>query len=82
MMPVGAARAEHDRLDEALTRLRVAAIGAFARRLGVRLEREAAAALEARYGLARTTDLVRLLARVPRPLRPLVLRCLLRGSRP
>jgi hypothetical protein len=82
MKPVGAARAEHDRLDEALTRLRVAAIGAFARRLGLRLGREAAAALEARHGLAESADLLRRLARVPRPFRPLVLRWLPRGSRP
>ena len=80
MMPVGVARAEHDRLDEALTRLRVAAIGALARRLDLRLRPEAIAGLEVRYGLARTAELVQQLARRPRPVRPLILRWLLRGS--
>jgi hypothetical protein len=81
MSPAGAAPEERARLGEALARLRVAAIGAFARRLGVRLERRAAATLEARHGLARSADLLRCLARVPWPFRPLVLRCLLRGCR-
>jgi hypothetical protein len=78
MSPAGAAPEERARLGEALARLRVAAIGAAARRLGVRLGRDTAAALVARYGLARTAELVRLLARLPRPVRPLVLRWLLR----
>jgi hypothetical protein len=80
MSPAGAAPEERARLGEALARLRVAAIGAPARRLGVRLGRDAAAALVARYGLAGAAERLRWLARWPRPIHPLVLRWLLRGS--
>lgn len=69
------------RLEEALARLRAAALAAFAARLGLRLAHEAARALEARYGLSRAAELARLLARLPAPVRPVVLRWLLRGTR-
>jgi len=82
MSPDGAAPEERARLGEALARLRVAAIGAAARRLGLRLGRDTAAALVANYGLAGAAERLRWLARVPWPFRPLVLRWLLRSSGP
>lgn len=69
------------RLEEALARLRAAALAAFAARLGLRLRHETARALEARYGLALAAERLRRVARLPRPLRPLAFRWLLRGTR-
>lgn len=69
------------RLEEALARLRAAALAAFAARLGLRLRHEAARALEARHGLAHAAEGLRRVARRPRPVRPLAFRWLLRGTR-
>jgi hypothetical protein len=70
-----------ERLAAALGRLRGAALGALARRLGLTLAPTEARMLDARYGLARSAELVRLLARLPLLLRSIGLRWLLRGSR-
>ncbi|MDW8341383.1 MAG: hypothetical protein RMK73_07880, partial [Geminicoccaceae bacterium] len=61
-------------LAAALERLRLAALRAFARRLGTPLAPEAARALARRYGLAGASKSIRRLARVPRPFRALLLR--------
>lgn len=70
-----------ERLAAALGRLRGAALAALARRLGLTLDPTAPRMLVARYGFARSAQLVRLLARLPLPLRSLGLRWLLRGGR-
>ncbi|MEJ5234049.1 MAG: hypothetical protein WHV64_17750 [Geminicoccaceae bacterium] len=69
------------RLEEALARLRAAALAAFAARLGLSLRHEAARALEARWGLAPAAERLRRVARLPRLIRPLAFCWLLRGTR-
>jgi|DewCreStandDraft_1066081.scaffolds.fasta_scaffold69994_2 hypothetical protein len=67
------------RLATALDRLRVGAIRAFARRHGLALAAEDARDLVHRLGPARSAELLRLVARLPRPFQSLLLRILLRA---
>ncbi len=69
------------RLAAHLERLRAAALAAFARRSGLSLSAEGAAALVAPRGLARAVELVAFAARFPSPLDQLVLALLLRHRR-
>ncbi len=81
MRSPGPASEASARLEDALARLRAAALAAFAARLGLRLPHEAAHALESSHGLAHAAERLRRVARRPRPVRPLAFRWLLRGTR-